>query len=49
MSDNETEKKGFFARNKKLILGSIAVYIILTVFLILSSDGELMPFVYQVF
>ncbi|MGI9308304.1 MAG: hypothetical protein ACR2P6_03510 [Gammaproteobacteria bacterium] len=43
------EKKGFFARNKKYFIGSIVVYLVLTLLLILSSDGELLPFVYQVF
>jgi hypothetical protein len=46
MSD---EEQGFFARNKKYFIGSIVVYLVLTLLLILSSDGELLPFVYQVF
>jgi len=41
------EKKGFFARNKKFLLISFAVYIILMIILVLGTDNSLMPFVYQ--
>lgn len=43
------QKKGFFARNKKYFIAFLAIYVVLTVILILSSGGDLLPFVYQVF
>ena len=41
--------KGFFFKYRRYIVVSIAIYIFLTVLLILSSGGDLVPFVYQVF
>jgi hypothetical protein len=42
--------KAFVARNKVYILIAIAVYILLTILLIvLSGGGESLPFVYQVY
>jgi hypothetical protein len=43
------KKQGFFARNKKYIIGSLVVYVLLLLVLVLGADGEMLPFVYQVF
>jgi len=47
MTDEAKPKKGFFARNKKLIFTLLGVYVLLMLLLILFTDNSLMPFVYQ--
>jgi hypothetical protein len=40
--------RGFISRNKKYVIAAIIVYVLLTLLLMLSADGTLAPFRYQV-
>jgi len=41
------EKKGFWARNKKFIIGLVVVWVVLLILLVLMTDQKNLPFVYQ--
>ena len=41
--------KAFFSKYKRYIIVSVVIYFALTIALIISSSGDLVPFVYQVF
>lgn len=45
-----SNQKGFFSRYKRLLIGSIVVYVLLTLGLFLLGGGpQGTPFIYQIF
>lgn len=41
--------RSFLRKYKWFIIGAIAVYVALTIVLIMGSEGDEVPFIYQVF